>query len=71
MLKTGHPFLLVSAAGVQIVVLLFALFKYLKKLHFSFYLAQLYFYVHAICVSLVYLDVLPELLQGPLETFEF
>ena len=70
-LKTGHPFLLVTSAGVMIVVLLFALCKYLKKLQLIFYLAQLYFYVHAICVSLVYLDVLPEVLQGSLETFEF
>lgn len=47
---------------VVFILLLAIKLERLKKI--MEWLACLYFYVHAIFVSLVYLDVLPEWLQG-------
>ena len=52
----------VTATGVQIMVLLLFLFTYLKKVEWCEYLSTYYFYVHAIGVSLVYSNLLPEVL---------
>lgn len=64
-LKTGHPALVGTGIGVMLVVLILLLAIKLERLTKNMELiACLYFYVHAIFVSLVFLDVLPEWLQG-------
>jgi hypothetical protein len=64
-LKTGHPALVGTGIGVMLVVLILLLAIKLERLTKNMEpIACLYFYVHAIFVSLVYLDVLPEWLQG-------
>lgn len=54
-----------TGIGVMLVVFILLLAIKLERLTKNMeWLACLYFYVHAIFVSLVYLDVLPEWLQG-------
>ena len=54
-----------TGIGVMLVVLILLLAIKLERLTKKMEpIACLYFYVHAIFVSLVYLDVLPEWLQG-------
>lgn len=61
----------VTSVGVMISVCLIFIGIYCNKANWFDILVIFYFHVHAIAVTLVYMDVLPEILQGRQEAFEF
>ena len=62
-MKTGHPFYIISNSIIVLLALIMAILKKNGKQELALHLALPYFLISGICSSLVYYDQLPTILS--------